>query len=608
MGGLHMFHDLPRIHLQDAEYRSNNAHSGDFDHYWPTLDPQDMATGITASRELDIPTQPRHPRVSVPRYSPQNPAGLFHSSWTTDFPRSHESLRSHPMPSSCEGLNPVPYNLAIPRDTSPDGWWNGNRAAIEQDSSSGGGTWSPRTSEGRPEMEIGSSRRITSWGDLQALSNNSFYGYPTSFSQSSSYESPRSSSGIALCEIQQYPDIEPDELSMKPLQDMKIMEPPYSFDYQNVESVQYTQDDEGIGSSIQEEEEDMAMEDDVHEDDVSDYTPTEGKRSHRHNSSRSAAVLSHVATNSPIQKRPSRPRNSSSVSLKRNSKVTKRAHIKPLAPTPSPTSPLTSSKSSKTACPQCSSTFPSISALNKHTLAIHTRPFVCSFRLYGCSSTFGSKNEWKRHVSSQHLRLGIYRCDIGSCVPQTKTNQHHRKSSSTSGTYLDTLKAAAAMPPARDSIDAKEALGHNDFNRKDLFTQHVRRMHGPPSSAPSAEREHFDANLETIRSRCWIPLRNPPPRSRCGFCYGSDTPNTDKSNGKGVFDSWDERMEHVGKHLEKGMDAEKESEDLILREWMLTEGLISKDGTDWKVVGCGTRRRGKGAVGDDEEDGEGEED
>lgn len=74
-------------------------------------------------------------------------------------------------------------------------------------------------------------------------------------------------------------------------------------------------------------------------------------------------------------------------------------------------------------------------------------------------------------------------------------------------------------------------------------------------------------------------------------------------------------MEHVGKHLEKGFDIRFEQEDVILREWMLDQGLVKPEGTGWKVVGCGTRRRGKniggvmdgGGEGDGEEDGEGDD-
>lgn len=39
----------------------------------------------------------------------------------------------------------------------------------------------------------------------------------------------------------------------------------------------------------------------------------------------------------------------------------------------------------------------------------------CPFHAFGCPAIFPSKNEWKRHALSQHLRLGFYRCSLGTC-------------------------------------------------------------------------------------------------------------------------------------------------------------------------------------------------
>ena len=177
--------------------------------------------------------------------------------------------------------------------------------------------------------------------------------------------------------------------------------------------------------------------------------------------------------------------------------------------------------------------------------------------------------------------------------------------------------------------EAATDTGFNDFNRKDLFTQHVRRMHAPPPSASRADKDAFDASLEAVRARCWIALRAPPPRSTCGFCHPSTQADTDKAQDASceekvskevVFDgtgAWDERMEHVGKHLERGEVLGTEREDVGLREWMVKEGLMALEKGTWKVVGCGGRRKGRGASGgvaggevrdaEGDEDGEGEE-
>jgi hypothetical protein len=166
------------------------------------------------------------------------------------------------------------------------------------------------------------------------------------------------------------------------------------------------------------------------------------------------------------------------------------------------------------------------------------RPFICSFSHYGCDSRFSSKNEWKRHVSSQHLQLGFYRCDTGLCCPSASNN--HRS--------------------------------YNDFNRKDLFTQHHRRMHTPwsPANKPLSKKVHddFEEGLEAVRQRCWQERRQAPKKSTCIFC----------ALGFVGENAWEERMEHIGKHFERA-DREKKrlgrgDEDLELRAWALKEGIV----------------------------------
>lgn len=192
------------------------------------------------------------------------------------------------------------------------------------------------------------------------------------------------------------------------------------------------------------------------------------------------------------------------------------------------------------------------------------RVFVCSFAPYGCESTFVSKNEWKRHTTSQHLQLGFYRCDVGKCSVYT---------------YQTGLSSPYTSPNAQvtSSPPPVPAAQPNDFNRKDLFTQHQRRMHAPwltggRRRAPTNE-EHasFESSLEEVRLRCWYGLRQPPQQSNCGFCREVFT-------GEG---SWEVRMEHVGRHFERDERSSlgAEVEDRSLREWGLNEGiLIDVDG------------------------------
>ncbi|KAH0832741.1 hypothetical protein AYO21_00354 [Fonsecaea monophora] len=187
------------------------------------------------------------------------------------------------------------------------------------------------------------------------------------------------------------------------------------------------------------------------------------------------------------------------------------------------------------------------SKIKKKALAVNkdesdSKHFPCAFHHYGCCAMFGNKNEWKRHVNSQHIQLGYYRCDMGTCSPKAARTQHR---------------------------------GFNDFNRKDLFTQHCRRMHAPwsgskraESSVPKKDRENFEAELEVIRARCWVDRRKGPQKSKCGFC-GKKFADGKESLG------WDERMEHVGRHFEK--DHRKSEDEVIddgLQQWAISEGIV----------------------------------
>lgn len=192
----------------------------------------------------------------------------------------------------------------------------------------------------------------------------------------------------------------------------------------------------------------------------------------------------------------------------------------------------------ETRCSMCSHTpFKDSSSLRKHIAAAHTRPFPCAFSFAGCTSTFGSKNEWKRHIASQHLCLQYYRC---SSCPQS----------------------------------AAEGKG-NEFNRKDLFTQHLRRMHAPfavkksLAKIDSRVQVEWETHLKDMQQSCLVTRRMPPSRSACP-----------KPDCQTVFEgagSWDEWTEHVGRHMEKG-EAQRMGVDRLLAKWALEEGIIEPKG------------------------------
>ena len=149
-----------------------------------------------------------------------------------------------------------------------------------------------------------------------------------------------------------------------------------------------------------------------------------------------------------------------------------------------------------------------------------TGKFICPFARYGCGVTSHYMQDWKRHVAVQHLRLGVYRCDIQKCIELVC-----------------------------------------NFRRSDGFTDHRRRMHGE-ASVPKAVRRDIEA-------RCWIRKRNPPQRSTCGFC------------GKLFMGEhcWTSRMTHVGQHfVQNESPLIKEREDADLTQWALSEGIVQRGG------------------------------
>ncbi|KAF2626861.1 hypothetical protein BU25DRAFT_74001 [Macroventuria anomochaeta] len=195
------------------------------------------------------------------------------------------------------------------------------------------------------------------------------------------------------------------------------------------------------------------------------------------------------------------------------------------------------------------------------------RPFPCPLAAYNCTSTFSSKNEWKRHVSTQHIKLGYWRCNL--CAPTTDPN------------------------------DAS-VLYYNDFNRKDLFTQHLRRMHAAHGSGARHMKEHpiNEDNIQEHQTRCYLQLRCAPQQSICPFS-GCDRDFIGPT-------SWEERMEHVGRHLEKDrksgadmLDTASWKVDTALEQYLMNEDLIVWEHGAWKIGDGKSRRVGSESSDED---------
>ncbi|KAG6040227.1 hypothetical protein E4U41_001204 [Claviceps citrina] len=218
-----------------------------------------------------------------------------------------------------------------------------------------------------------------------------------------------------------------------------------------------------------------------------------------------------------------------------------------MAPDSTAKAPRRSVLKQETRCSHCShAPFKDFSSLRKHVAAAHTRPFPCAFFFAGCTSTFGSKNEWKRHIASQHLCLQYYRC---SACPQ----------------------------------GAVEGKG-NEFNRKDLFTQHLRRMHAPfqikraISQGDGHMQAEWESQVKDMQQSCLVTRRQPPQQAAC--------PKADCQKSFEGHNAWDEWTEHVGRHMEKG-EGPVLGADKLLTRWALDEGIIeSKGDGDYRL--CAT--------------------
>jgi uncharacterized C2H2 Zn-finger protein len=214
-------------------------------------------------------------------------------------------------------------------------------------------------------------------------------------------------------------------------------------------------------------------------------------------------------------------------------------------------------------CQDCNNSgFKDEESLANHVRKQHMRPFQCVYNWAGCDSTFASKNEWKRHVTSQHILLYYWICQIDSCQDKDPTSPsfaHHDGTPAKEGTR---------RPASNDNI----------FNRKDLYTQHLRRMHIPENVKTLARKAKLDNKPPSgpewqkwedrlrelqqrgIKERCKFPEYMRCPAVGCELEF----------NGA---NAWDDRMEHVAKHLEKAAQGKEPpvvfggAGDPTLTEW-----------------------------------------
>jgi len=261
-------------------------------------------------------------------------------------------------------------------------------------------------------------------------------------------------------------------------------------------------------------------------DDDGDYQPSKRQRTTPRTAARRGAKTTIAGTTSPARR-------------------TRNRGVNPAAPPRS--CPPSSSSKARLNCPDCKQrAFSSQAELDAHIKKEHRRPFSCVFDFAGCASTFGSKNEWKRHVATQHLLLFYWVCTEGTCSKAQNSSS---------------------------SLQAKENPHGAIFNRKDLFTQHLKRMHAPkeikdlaqPAGAASKRTAtnttktnnsssqanpqaaalvtQWAARLKLLQETAVRPRCHLPTLMRCPVAGCAAPPF------RGA-DAWNQRMEHVAKHMD----------------------------------------------------------
>lgn len=259
---------------------------------------------------------------------------------------------------------------------------------------------------------------------------------------------------------------------------------------------------------------------------------------------------------------------------------------------PIPPSPRSSKHSLM--CHECKQPFKDETTLHTHVRKHHMRPFPCVFGWAGCTATFPNKNEWKRHVMSQDIARHFWVCDIGACARTKHVSScsskptRNRRSRRGGGDHRQVVLPTVGPPLPDGAI----------FNRKDLYTQHIRRMHVPASTKSSSNTDWDDSikkfQNDALRERCQLPTYMACPASGCAVAFTGT-------------DAWDQRMEHVARHLERAAAGEEPlvvfggENDSSLTEWATRAdvGVVRPcgDGGGWilnnplRAAGGGVGRR-----------------
>ncbi len=185
-------------------------------------------------------------------------------------------------------------------------------------------------------------------------------------------------------------------------------------------------------------------------------------------------------------------------------------------------------------CQHCGANIRDINSLRNHIKKFHERPYPCVFRFAGCTSTFAGKTGWKRHVATQHLRLRYWVCQEGACGQISNRSNAIQMSDRKRGNSV-----AALQPWTAPATFSGSSLPNGKFFAyKDVYRQHFRHTHTLLDKPMDSEARRR-AEQQALRVRCTLPthMRCPAQPHGCESEFVGEK-------------AWDERMEHVAKHLE----------------------------------------------------------
>jgi uncharacterized C2H2 Zn-finger protein len=296
-------------------------------------------------------------------------------------------------------------------------------------------------------------------------------------------------------------------------------------------------------------------------------------------------------------------------------------------------------RTAKASLPHISSTSNKVSKSERDPkLSTEVRPFACIFRLYGCGASFTSKNEWKRHINGLHMRSEIWRCDIDTCAFQDQvsnysltplptpistaltaqdvifknqircvTRKRNREGSEISQPHRTSYRVPNHQEERADPVKRYSQRGtreksrvekstlnttlilqsdpqteiltphasSNEYNRKDAFARHLRRVHYPDL----ASEDLFPAStIKAAQERCHVKLRELPIHTNCPFCAS-------------VFRCWEDKLEHIANHLEGKEKLGRGKEDIVLKNWMIKEAFLERRENKWRLCELKKKQR-----------------